>query len=114
MLTLPHASYCPVPSYICKPFLHYHFFTYLENQLFLLVVQKPIHSCPWFDINCSPLAASPTPKHPTDHVTISTLVTSATDCITRGIDCIIRDFNCIIKVADNITGFDYFSQVLHH
>jgi hypothetical protein len=44
-------------------------FTYLENQLFLLVVQIPIHSCPWFAINCSPLAASPTPRHPTDQVT---------------------------------------------
>jgi hypothetical protein len=44
-------------------------FTYLENQLLLLVVQIPIHSCPWFAINCSPLAASPTPRHPTDQVT---------------------------------------------
>ncbi len=31
---------------------------YLENQLLLCVVQIPIHSCPWFAINCSPLAAS--------------------------------------------------------
>ncbi len=44
-------------------------FTYLENQLFLLVVQIPIHSCPWFAIDCSPLAAPPTPRHPTDQVT---------------------------------------------
>ncbi len=33
-------------------------FTYLENQLLLLVVQIPIHSSPWFAINCSPLAAN--------------------------------------------------------
>jgi hypothetical protein len=44
-------------------------FTYLENQLLLLVVQIPIHSCPWFAINCSPLAASPTSRYPTDQVT---------------------------------------------
>jgi hypothetical protein len=45
------------------------FFTYLDKQLFLLVVQIPIHSCPWFAIKCSPLAASPAPRHPTDQVT---------------------------------------------
>jgi hypothetical protein len=28
-----------------------------------------IHSCPWFAINCSPLVASHTPRHPTDQVT---------------------------------------------
>ncbi len=44
-------------------------FTYLENRLLLLVVRIPIHSCPWFAINSSPLAASPTPRHPTDQVT---------------------------------------------
>jgi hypothetical protein len=44
-------------------------FTYLEILLLLLVVQIPIHSCPWFVINCSPLAASPTPWHPIDQVT---------------------------------------------
>ncbi len=41
----------------------------MENQLLLLVMQIPIHSCPWFAITCSPLAASPTPRHPTDQVT---------------------------------------------
>jgi hypothetical protein len=45
------------------------FFTYLEILLLLLVVRIPIHSCPWFAINCSPLAVSPTPRHPTDQVT---------------------------------------------
>ncbi len=44
-------------------------FTYLEILLLLLVVQIPIHSCPWFAINCSPLAASPTPRYPVDQVT---------------------------------------------
>ncbi len=44
-------------------------FTYLENQLLLLVMRISIHTCPWFAINCSPLAASPTPRHPTDQVT---------------------------------------------
>jgi hypothetical protein len=34
-----------------------------------LVVRIPIHSCPWFANNCSPLAASPAPRHPTDQVT---------------------------------------------
>ncbi len=44
-------------------------FTYLEILLLLFVVQLPIHFCPWFAINCSPLAASPTPRYPTDQVT---------------------------------------------
>jgi hypothetical protein len=44
-------------------------FTYLENQLLFFMVRIPIHSCPWFAINCSPLAASPTPRHPIDQVT---------------------------------------------
>jgi hypothetical protein len=33
------------------------------------MMQIPIHSCPTLAINCSPLAASPTPRHPTDQVT---------------------------------------------
>jgi hypothetical protein len=33
------------------------------------VVRIPIHSCPWFAINCSPLAVRPTPRHSTDQVT---------------------------------------------
>ncbi len=53
---------CPL-SYELTPL-----FTYFENQLVLLVVRMPIHSCPWFAIKCSPLAASPTPRHPTDQV----------------------------------------------
>ncbi len=57
------------PLYLSTP-LTVPLFTYLENQLFLLVVRIPIHSCPWFAINCSPLAASPTPRPPTDQVTI--------------------------------------------
>jgi hypothetical protein len=45
------------------------FFTYLELLLLLSVVRIPIHSCTWFAINCSPLAASPAPRHPTNQVT---------------------------------------------
>jgi hypothetical protein len=37
--------------------------------LLLLMVRIPIHSCPWFAIDCLPLAASPTPRHPIDQVT---------------------------------------------
>jgi hypothetical protein len=44
-------------------------FTYLEILLLLLLVQIPIHSCPWLAINFSPLAASPTPRHPIDQDT---------------------------------------------
>jgi hypothetical protein len=33
------------------------------------MMRIPIHSCLWFAINCSPLAASPTPRHPIDQVT---------------------------------------------
>jgi hypothetical protein len=54
----------PIPFIFANP----SFFTYLENQLLLLVVRIPIHSCPWFAINCSPLAASSTPRHHTDQV----------------------------------------------
>jgi hypothetical protein len=45
------------------------FFTYLEILLLWLVARMPIHSCPWFAINCFPLAASPTPRHPIHQVT---------------------------------------------
>jgi hypothetical protein len=44
-------------------------FTYLEILFLLLVVRIPIHSCPWIAVNCSPLAASSTPRHPIDQVT---------------------------------------------
>ncbi len=44
-------------------------FTYLEILLLLLVVRIPIHSSPWIAINCSPLAVSPIPRHPTYQVT---------------------------------------------
>ncbi len=56
-------SVCPF-SYNSTPL-----FTYLEILPLLLMVRIPIHSCPWFAINCSPLAASPTPRYPTDQVT---------------------------------------------
>jgi hypothetical protein len=44
-------------------------FTYLEILLLLLMARIPIHSCPWFAINRSPIAAPPTPRHPIDQVT---------------------------------------------
>ncbi len=44
-------------------------FYLLGDPASLLVVRIPIHSCPRFAINCSPLAASPTPRHPTHQVT---------------------------------------------
>jgi hypothetical protein len=56
---LVNPSLCSPLYCICQPL----FFTYLENQLLLLVVQIPIHSCPWFAIKSSHLAASPTPRH---------------------------------------------------
>jgi hypothetical protein len=63
----------PLASRICfilpLPYDSTLLFTYLQILLLLLVVQIPIHSCPWFAINCSPLAASPTPRHPIDQVT---------------------------------------------
>ncbi len=45
------------------------FFHLLGEPASLLVMRIPIHSCPWLAINRSPLAASPTPRHPTDQVT---------------------------------------------
>ncbi len=58
-------------SYFSLPLLHDStpLFTYLEILLLLLGVRIPILSCPWLAVNCSPLAASPTPGHPTDQVT---------------------------------------------
>jgi hypothetical protein len=56
-LTPPFASRSPSSHSLL--YLPIPLFTYLENQLLLLVVRIPIHSCPWFVINCSPLAASP-------------------------------------------------------
>jgi hypothetical protein len=53
-------SSLPPPLYLTP------LFTHLENQFFLLVVRIPIHSCPWFAINCSPFAVSPTLTHTTD------------------------------------------------
>jgi hypothetical protein len=44
-------------------------FYLLGEPASLLVMRIPIHSYPWFAINCSPLAASPTPRHPTDQFT---------------------------------------------
>jgi hypothetical protein len=47
-------------------------FYLLGEPAFLLVVQKPIHYCPWFANNCPPFAGSSTLSHPTDKVTIFT------------------------------------------
>ncbi len=57
--------------YFILPLLHNPtlLFTYLEILLLLLVVRMPIYSHPRLAINCSPLAASPTPRHPIDQVT---------------------------------------------
>ncbi len=63
--TLPLASHCPLPLLETPFYL-------LGEPAFLLMVQIPIHSCPWFAINCSPFAASPTPMHPIDQVTVFT------------------------------------------
>ncbi len=63
LLPVPHY---PIPFVLANPPF------YLLGEpafFFLLVVRIPIHSCPRFAINCSPLAASPTPRHPRDQVT---------------------------------------------
>jgi hypothetical protein len=46
----------------------------LGEPAFLLVVRIPIHSSPWFAINCPPFATSPNLSHPTDQVTIFTYI----------------------------------------
>ncbi len=71
MLIPPLASYCPLFLLITPFYL-------LGEPAFLLVVRIPIHSCPWFAINCSPFATSPTPTQLIDQVTIFTLTTSTT------------------------------------
>jgi hypothetical protein len=63
MLTLPLAPHCP-HSLICHPPSTLPTFYLLGESAILLVARIPIHSCPWFAINCSPFAASPTPTHP--------------------------------------------------
>jgi hypothetical protein len=68
-LTTPFASRSPLPDSLLH--LPIPLFTYLENQLLLLVVRIPIHSCLWFAINCFPLVASSIPRHHTDQVTYS-------------------------------------------
>ncbi len=63
---------CPLASRSClnlPPFICLNpSFYLLGDPASLLMVRIPIHSCPWFTINCSPFAASPTPRHPTDQV----------------------------------------------
>jgi hypothetical protein len=60
MSTQPLASYSLLfllaTPYFCYPLIFY----LLGEPAFLLVVRMPIHSCPWFAINCPPFAASPT------------------------------------------------------
>jgi hypothetical protein len=45
------------------------------------MAQIPIHSCPWFAIDCSPFVTSPNITHPTDQVTIFTKTTSTTSAV---------------------------------
>ncbi len=64
----------PALALILPPFIWLNPSFYLLGEpVLLLVMRIPIHSCPWFAIkfaiNCSPLATSPTPRHPTDQVT---------------------------------------------
>jgi hypothetical protein len=63
--------YMFIPSFylLGDPYMFIPSFYLLGDPPSLLVVRIPIHSCPWFAINCSSLAASPTPRHPTDQVT---------------------------------------------
>jgi hypothetical protein len=53
----------------CPSCMNQPFFLLTWRSALLLMVRIPIHSCPWLAINCFPLAASPTPRHPTDQVT---------------------------------------------
>jgi hypothetical protein len=69
ILSQPSPLLPALPSFCSLLYDSTPLFTYLENQLLLLVMRVPIHSCPWLAINCSPLAASPTPRHPTDQIT---------------------------------------------
>jgi hypothetical protein len=57
MLIPPLATHCLLFLLITPFYL-------LGEPAFMLVVRIPIHSCPRFAINCSPLATSPTPTHP--------------------------------------------------
>jgi hypothetical protein len=77
-----------VPLAPCYPLFYllplvpcYPLFYLLGEPAFLLMVRIPIHSCPWFVINCPPFAASPTLPHPVDQVTIFTETTSTTSAI---------------------------------
>ncbi len=72
-----HSLVNPAPCFplshflpICQSPLSCPLFYLLGEPAFLIVARIPIHSCPWFAINCSPFATSPTPTHPTEQVTI--------------------------------------------
>ncbi len=69
------------PSFHSLLYLPIPLCTYLENKLLLLVERIPIYSCPRFAIDCSPLAASPTPRHPTDQVTYLLCWTLERECV---------------------------------
>jgi hypothetical protein len=45
-------------------------FDLLGELTSLLIVQIPIHSCPWSANNCPPFASYSTLSHPTDQVTL--------------------------------------------
>ncbi len=62
----------PFFSHIRFMSLSFAYFTtplpYLEIPFLVIVVRISIHSRPWLVVNCSPLAAQPTPKTPMDQV----------------------------------------------
>ncbi len=79
MLTTSLAPHCLL-FLLATPHLLPTFYL-LGEPAILLVARIPIYSCPWFAINCSPLATSPALTHPIDQVTISTQTTSTTSAV---------------------------------
>jgi hypothetical protein len=67
--------------FTCHPLFMLPTFYLLGEPAILLVVRIPIHSCPWFAMNCSPFATSPTLTHPIDQVTIFTETTLTTSAV---------------------------------
>jgi hypothetical protein len=71
VLTPPLAPYCPL-FLLAIPHLCYPLFYLLGQPAIVLAMRIPIQCCPWFAINCSPFATSPSLTHLIDQVTIFT------------------------------------------
>ncbi len=104
VLTQPLAPYCLL-FFLATPYFCYPLFYLLGEPAFLLMVWILIHSCPWFAINCSPFAFSPTLTHPIYQVTIFTLMTWTTSAVPVW-------YNILSPLLPEFVDFAYFHSDL--